>query len=150
MFIATAGGIGYVPVAPGTAGTAVGLLLLLILRLLGGVILEIVVLALVIGLGVWAANFSERQVGSKDPGFVVIDEVAGILLTMFCLPLTVTTAVFGFFLFRLFDIFKPFPSRSAERLPGGFGIMADDLVAGLYAAVILRFLVDWLSSSVVP
>ena len=88
--------------------------------------------------GVAAASAAEARYRRRDPGLVVIDEVAGMLVTFLVVPVEFTGAVVGFVLFRLFDIVKPFPARQAERLPGGWGVMADDLVAGVYAQVLLR------------
>lgn len=138
IFIATGGYAGYAPIAPGTAGSVVGLVLLAGIRYAAVPFLEVGVLAGVICVGVWASGVGERQAGREDPGYVVIDEVAGMLLTMIATPLTWPTAIVGFLAFRLFDIVKPFPVRSAERLPGGTGIMADDLVAAGYAFLTLR------------
>jgi len=145
LFVATAGYVGYVPIAPGTAGSAVGLLLLVGIRLFGDPFLEVGVLVVTVVLGVWAAAVGERYAGREDPGLVVIDEVAGMLLTMLWVPLTWSTAVVGFLAFRLFDIVKPSPARNAERLHGGVGIMADDLVAAVYAALTVRLFI-WVST----
>ena len=148
LFVASAGYTGYVPIAPGTAGSVVGLVLLVGIRRLVSPLLEVGVLVVAVVVGVWASAVGERHAGEEDPGLVVIDEVAGMLLTMLWVPLTWTTAGVGFLAFRFFDIVKPFPARDAERLPGGFGIMADDLVAAVYSAVIVRLFV-WASSVLV-
>ena len=142
LWIATVGGVGYAPVAPGTAGSIAGLAVLLaVRRLLPG--FEVPLLAGVIGVGVWAAAIAADVAADDDPGIVVIDEVAGMLLALLWVPLTPWAALIGFTAFRVFDIVKPFPARAAESLPGGLGIMADDLVAGLYAAVVVRLCI-WL------
>ena len=143
LLIATAGGAGYAPIAPGTAGSAVGLLVLVGIRMLPATF-ELPILIGLTFLGVWAATIGEREAGHEDPGLVVIDEVAGMLVTMLWVPLTVYTAGIGFFAFRILDIVKPFPAGAAERLPSGLGIMADDLVAGAYAGLVLHTLV-WLA-----
>ena len=148
LFVATAGYVGRFPVAPGTAGSAVGLALLVAIRQLGGPGLELGVLVVAVSLGVWASGVGERYAGREDPGLVVIDEVAGMLLTMLWVPLSWVTAVVGFLSFRLFDIVKPFPARDAERLHGGLGIMADDLIAAVYATAVVRLFV-WVSSVLV-
>ncbi len=145
LLIATAAGAGYAPIAPGTAGSAVGLIVLVGIRMLP-VRFEVPILIGVTLVGVWAATVGEREAGQEDPGLVVIDEVAGMLLTMLWVPLTLWTAMIGFFAFRVFDIVKPFPASSAERLPSGWGIMADDIVAGAYAAITLNALL-WLAPS---
>jgi phosphatidylglycerophosphatase A len=143
--IATAGYSGAVPIAPGTAGSAVGLALLVLVRSSGWPALEVSLLVALVAVGVWAASSVERESGQTDPPVVVIDEVAGMLVTLLWLPVGWTGALAGFLAFRLFDIVKPWPASAAERLPGGWGIMADDLVAGLYAWLTVRILI-----SVVP
>ena len=95
------------------------------------------VLVAVTALGTWAADEAERALGSKDPGAIVIDEVAGMTLSVAAVPLTLATLVVGFLLFRLFDVVKPFPANVAQRLPGGVGVMVDDLIAGVYALALL-------------
>lgn len=147
LLIGTAGGAGFTPVAPGTAGSAVGLVFLVGVRNVAPM-LELPILVVVILVGVWAATIGEREAGSEDPGFIVIDEVAGMFLTMLWVPLTIWTAIIGFFAFRVFDIGKPFPIKSAERLPSGLGMMADDLVAGTYAALVVNTFV-WVMPSMV-
>ncbi len=187
-FLATACGLGYLKPGPGTWGSVGGVALALVaitpfterfywlfgpvsqrfpILLRGGVneILEIeVAIALVVSLlGVWVSSKVATFSGEKDPQFVVIDEVSGVMITLILglgvslLPLSVTRnpdfvgfgwlflekllnwkyLLAGIVLFRLFDIWKPFPARQAESLPGGWGIMADDWVAGIYAALVL-------------
>jgi len=132
LALATAGGSGYSPVASGTAGSVVGLALW---ALVGGLaaLPYAAVCAAVIGLGIWSAGRAEEIFGGHDDGRITIDEVAGMLVSLAALPWRPEVAGLGFLLFRLFDIWKPFPARAAERLPGGLGVMADDLVAALYA-----------------
>jgi phosphatidylglycerophosphatase A len=138
--VATVGPCGFAPIAPGTAGSAAGLLVFWAVRATGSLWVEIAVLVAVTAVGVVAASAAESHYQRQDPGVVVIDEVAGMLLTLLAVPVGFTGAVVGFLAFRLFDISKPVPARQAERLPGGWGIMTDDLVAGLYAQGLLRFL----------
>ena len=138
VFVATGGYAGYAPVAPGTAGSLVGLGVYALVRRYGGPGLEAIVLSAVGVLGVWSATAGERHFGKTDPGHVVIDEVAGMLLTLLWLPVTWLGALVGFLAFRVFDIGKPFPAGSAERLPRGWGVMADDLVAGVYAHLVVQ------------
>jgi phosphatidylglycerophosphatase A len=88
-------------------------------------------------LGIWAADEAERALGAKDPGAIVVDEVAGMALSVLTLPPTPLALVAGFVLFRAFDVLKPFPANVAQRLPGGLGVVVDDLVAGLYALALL-------------
>ena len=135
--IATGFGSGYAPIAPGTAGSAVGLLLWWPLCSLTPEA-QAVAIALVSLAGVVAASHVARAVGLKDPGIVVVDEVVGMWLSLFALPFTPVTATVGFILFRALDVWKPFPARRLEMLPEGWGIVADDLMVGIYANVLLR------------
>ena len=153
------------PVAPGTFGAALGVGLFLLLRWLTIRILfahvpgypltyEVIesfrvglMLAVIFGVtlaGIWAASRAERLLGREDPSVVVIDEVAGQLIAFIFIPLEVSLKwwmiLAGFLLFRLFDIWKPYPVRRLEALPSGLGIMADDVLAGLYAAGALTLL----------
>ena len=124
--------MGYSPVAPGTAGSVVGLGLYAALSPLSTGLY----VAAVGGLSVvvfWIADRAERLLGKHDDGRIVIDEVAGMLTSLAFLPARVDVALAAFVLFRLFDIWKPPPARRAEQLPGGIGIVMDDLVAGVYA-----------------
>ncbi len=95
---------------------------------------------------IWAAGRAERVLGGKDPGAIVIDEVAGMTLSVVAFPLTLPTLAVGFVLFRIFDIVKPFPARVSQRARGGLGVVVDDLIAGLYSLIVLallRALVGW-------
>ena len=136
--IATALGLGFAPFAPGTVGSAAGLALWMILpgtdRWLG---LAIIVVAV---FGTWAAGVAERRYQARDPGVVVIDEVLGMLITLFAIRPGWRLALAGFVLFRVFDVIKPYPTNRLERLPGGLGIMADDAMAAIYANIGLRLL----------
>jgi len=134
--LSTALGAGYAPVAPGTWGSAVGLLLWFVLP--PSAWTQALAIALVVAAGAWSAGVAERHFRKTDPGQVVIDEVAGMLVTLFLNPVGWLGAVGGFVLFRAADIVKPFPARRLERLPGGLGIMADDVMAGIYANLALR------------
>jgi phosphatidylglycerophosphatase A len=100
--------------------------------------IQLIAIALVVIAGTWSAGVAERHFGKHDPGQVVIDEVAGMLITLFLNPAGWFSAAVGFLLFRAADIVKPFPARRFERLPGGLGIMADDVMAGIYANLALR------------
>lgn len=130
--------------APGTAGSAVGLLIVVAVRAAGSGWLEAGVLVAACLLGVWASSRAELHFGRKDPGQIVIDEVAGMLVTLAFVPTGTVGLLLGFVLFRLFDIVKPFPARLVERWPRGLGIMADDVVAGCYAHAALR-VVAWMA-----
>jgi len=144
-FVGSACGLGLLPVAPGTFGTLAGVALAAGATALPGppwalpAVLGIVLLA-----GLFLARAAETETGSKDPGWFVLDEVAGYLVAVLWLPLAAHPLVLpalGFFLFRLLDIWKPGPIRRLEALPGGWGIMADDLAAGLLANLVLRLAV---------
>jgi phosphatidylglycerophosphatase A len=155
LLIATCG-VGYLPIAPGTWGSAVGVVLYLLIcnlflrfstQLMGieqmvFTLVLLIFIFIITGLGIWAGTRTEKISGRKDPGIVVIDEVAGQLITfLFVVPLRDYRAMLaGFLLFRLFDIFKPYPIRRLEGLGGGLGIMADDVLAGLYAATTMLIL----------
>ena len=137
LFVATGLGRGYSPGAPGPAGSLVGLLLFLPLARLDWR-LQLAAAAAVVLVGTLAADRVARRLGVPDPGLVVVDEVAGQWITLLALPLNPLTAALGFLLFRVMDIFKPWPARDLERLHGGLGIMADDVAAGIYAHLVLR------------
>jgi phosphatidylglycerophosphatase A len=139
LILATWFGSGLAPVAPGTLGTLAGAPLVLLVGRLGTVQALLFVIAF-IALAVWSAGMTGRMLARKDPSPVVVDEVAGFLLTLFLMPLSLAHVCLGFFLFRLFDIFKPFPIKKLEKLKGGPGIVADDLLAGIYANLSLRLL----------
>jgi len=133
--IATALGAGYSPIAPGTAGSAVALVILWLVPFSQAALVAFFVAVTVVG--TWAAHVAEAAVGDKDPGVIVIDEVAGMTLSVLVLPLTVPVLLAGFVLFRIFDVVKPFPAGRLQALSGGVGVMIDDLIAGLYALLIL-------------
>lgn len=140
LAIATLFGAGRSPVAPGTAGTLAAVpLVYLAGRLLPAWGFAAATLALTL-VGVWAAGLAAPVLAAKDPGPVVIDEAAGLFVTLLYLPVGAFTLVGGFFLFRAMDVLKPPPARRAEGLPGGWGIVADDLIAGVYANLALRLL----------
>jgi phosphatidylglycerophosphatase A len=158
-------GVGFLPLAPGTWGSMVGVGLYLLLRpasmrfinvLSNGdagnhplveslyTTLSLAVIICLTAAGVWAATRAEQLLGRKDPGAVVVDEVAGQLITFLFIPLSLNLkwwlVLAGFLLFRIFDIWKPYPVRRLEALESGLGIMADDVLAGIYAAVCLLLL----------
>ena len=133
--MATAGGVGYSPVAPGTVASLLGLLVLWALPF--SALGLAVVLLMVVGVGVWAAGRAERVLGRKDPGAVVIDEIAGMFLSMLALPGSLRVLLAAFVVFRLLDTVKPFPIRQSQALSGGLGVMLDDLIAGAYTLALL-------------
>ena len=141
LFIATCGYLGYVPVAPGTFGSAAGLVVFAAVRWSGSPALELAVIILLFAVGVWSANAAERHFGGVDPAPVILDEVVGMLITLAFLPVNITGAVVGFLLFRLFDVVKPWPANHLEAVHGGLGVMADDAMAGVYGNVAMRLLV---------
>ncbi|HJZ71719.1 MAG TPA: phosphatidylglycerophosphatase A [Vicinamibacterales bacterium] len=136
LVVATVCGVGYAPVAPGTFGSAAGLVLWWILP--GAPAVQAAAIAALFVLGSWSGNVAERYYGRTDPGQVVIDEVMGMLITLFMNPVGWRGAIGGFFLFRLFDVIKPYPANRLERLHGGVGVMADDGMAAIYANLVLR------------
>jgi phosphatidylglycerophosphatase A len=138
LIIATALGVGYAPVASGTFGSAVGLVLWAVLPATPIVQASAIVLMFIVGS--WSASVAERHFGRTDPGEVVIDEVMGMLITLFLNPVGWMGALVGFLLFRVADIVKPFPARRLEHLHGGLGVMADDAMAAVYANLALRLL----------
>ncbi len=147
LFFATAGYVGLIPKAPGTCGSLLATIILFaVSRRTSYIPAELLLsgIGIVTVLGVLAADRVARDRGVDDPQMVVIDEVAGQLLTFLFIPLRWQTLLLGTILFRLFDIWKPFPLRRAESLPHGVGIMADDLLAGVYANLLLQGACRWL------
>ena len=133
--MATVGGAGYSPVASGTVGSFVTLIALWLIPFSPlALVLALVAVTLA---GIWAGSRVERALDAKDPGIIVIDEVAGMLASVLFLPRTMPVLVTAFLLFRLFDIWKPFPARQLQELHGGVGVMLDDLIAGGYALALI-------------
>ena len=129
---------------PGTVGSALALLIIWIVPFSRAGLLVFFVVVTVAG--TWAAHRAERQLGVKDPGVIVIDEVAGMTLSVLPFPATSPVLIVGFVLFRLFDIVKPFPAGASQRATGGIGVMVDDLIAGLYALIVIaigRAVLGW-------
>jgi phosphatidylglycerophosphatase A len=143
VFLATAAYCGYFPIAPGTVGSAAGLAVYVLVWWTRSPILEAGLIALIFAVGTWAATHAERYFGGIDPGPVVIDEVLGMLVTLAFIPVGWSAALAGFVIFRVFDVIKPYPANRLEAFHGGFGIMADDAMAGVYANLVLRLLI-WL------
>lgn len=164
LAIATCG-VGYAPIAPGTWGSAVGVGLYLLARAASWQItvyasahglsvtplesfrtsLVLIFLIALTAVGIWAATRAEPLLGRKDPGPVVIDEVVGQLITFLFVPFNAgwRVVIVGFLMFRLFDIWKPYPIRRLEALESGLGIMADDVLAGIYAAIVMSLLTSF-------
>jgi phosphatidylglycerophosphatase A len=138
IIIATCFGAGYSPLAPGTVGAAVGLLPVLIL--VGWPWLYGLGTVLLFFVGVWASGMAEEAFDRHDSPRIVVDEAASIMVTFMGLALTPMTLFIGFILNRLLDIVKPFPAYGAQRARAGWGIMLDDLVAGIYSNILLRII----------
>jgi phosphatidylglycerophosphatase A len=136
LSIATVLGVGHAPVAPGTFGSAVGLVLWWLLP--SSIMVQTVVIMAVFGLGAWSGGVAERHFGRVDPSEVVIDEVVGMWMTLWMNPVGWVGAIGAFVAFRIADILKPFPANRLERLHGGLGVMADDAMAAVYANLVLR------------
>lgn len=139
VVLATIGPVGRLPFAPGTAGSLVALPLLPGLAMVRdrSTIAYVVAVLVVVAVAVWAAGRAEDALGGSDHSAIVIDEVAGMVATGLLLPGTWTAALLGFGLFRLFDVVKPYPAGLIDaRAEGGFGVVGDDLVAGLYAGLV--------------
>ncbi len=137
LFIAEGAYSGKSPFAPGTAGTLAGVLLYVALRDAGS-FLYILFTLLTCVVGTWAAGRAEKILGCKDCPSIVIDEIAGYLIAMFLVPSGWGFVAAGFFLFRLFDIIKPWPLYGLQKLNGGLGIMIDDIGAGIYTNILLQ------------
>ena len=148
-------GVGYLPLAPGTWGSMVGVAIYLGVAHLAknltiGLIQAVILVSILLFslLGIWASNRAIPLLGNEDPSQAVIDEVIGQLIVFLFVPFAISWSLVlaGFILFRLFDIWKPYPIRSFEVLPGGLGICADDIVAGIYGGICLSVIyavVSW-------
>ena len=143
VFVCTFGYVGYFPIAPGTVGSAAGLVFYLLVWWAQSPIVEVGLIVALFAAGVWAGTITERYFGGIDPGPIVLDEVVGMLITLAFIPVGVAGALAGFVLFRIFDVVKPYPAGRLEQLHGGLGVMADDAMAAVYANLSLRLLI-WL------
>jgi len=146
LLVATGLGVGFIPFAPGTFGSVLGLALWFLLP--QSLPVQIGAILLVFAVGAWSSSVTERRLNRTDPGPVVIDEVLGMWVTLAGIPSGWSASLMGFFLFRLFDVIKPYPANRLERLHGGVGVMADDAMAGLYANLALRLLL--MAAALVP
>jgi phosphatidylglycerophosphatase A len=147
--IATGAGAGFFPIAPGTVGALEGIAVYLAIAYFATrssnltwtnqIALLVLVNIFVLGVGVWASGRTCDLSGIKDPHKIVVDEISGQLISLIPLAFSpsLTGVIAAFLLFRLFDIFKPYPIRKLEDLPRGFGVMADDALAGIYAALLV-------------
>ena len=147
LFCATGAGAGYIPYAPGTAGTLVGVPLSLALNRLAeyNVLLAVGVLLVAILCAIQVSTAGAAILKQKDPQTIVIDEVVGYMVANFLAPLAWPALLCSFLLFRFFDVAKIFPTKNLEKLPGGAGIVLDDVMAGIYALIIARFVLKLVS-----
>ncbi len=145
LALATSLGVGYIPFAPGTFGSLVGLGLWALLP--SDPMIQLATIVVLFVAGSWSAGVAERHFNGTDPGPVVLDEVMGMLITLWLVPVGWIGAIVGFLCFRLLDVLKPYPANRLEELHGGVGIMADDGMAAVYANLLLRaclFAAAWL------
>jgi phosphatidylglycerophosphatase A len=127
--------VGYLP-APGTSGSMAGIFLFYIIR--GNTRLHLELTLFCLFLGIALSTEAEKITGKKDARFIVIDEVTGMLLSLLFLPYDIRLVVLAFLIFRILDILKPYPADNLQSLPGGLGVMADDIIAGIYTNIILH------------
>jgi len=141
----TGAGAGYLPWAPGTAGTLVAIPLSLGLNRIAGASFYLALLTLIafVAFATWLCKIGEEIFADKDCPKIVVDEIAGFLVANFASPAGLKPALLAFLLFRFFDIIKPFPAGRAERISGGAGVILDDLIAGFYAFFVLRLFLSW-------
>ena len=142
LAVATVFGVGYIPFAPGTFGSLAGLALWWLLP--ASPIVHAVAIVALFAAGSWSGTIAERHFKRTDPAPVVIDEVMGMLVTLFMNPVGWVGAFAAFGIFRLADVVKPYPANRLEALPGGLGVMADDGMAAVYANVAVRLAI-WLA-----
>ena len=147
LALGTVGGVGYVPVIPGTVGTLLGVVIYLLLSKIPFQPFSYgIILAFVLAAGVWISARCNHYLEGNDNSSIVIDEVGGFLLTMFLLPSSFLFILLGFILFRAFDMTKPFKIEKIEKIRGGWGIMGDDILAGILANLVmqaLRSMLGW-------
>lgn len=137
VFISTFFYIGYAAYAPGTIASAAGVFLFMLLRSERVLLLST---AVILGLGFFVCGKAEKIFNKKDSSCIVIDEVAGMLLSLLFIPRNLKYVIIAFIVFRIIDIFKPYPLKKAQKLPGSTGVMTDDIIAGLYTNAFLRIL----------
>jgi phosphatidylglycerophosphatase A len=140
LILATGFGVGYSPIAPGTLGTLIAIPVYYFLSEIPSPLYEVTLIGFFF-LSVWISENAETFFGRKDDPRIVIDEMIGFLITMLWVPKTTRFIIIGFFLFRFFDILKPFPIRHLERrLKRGWGVVLDDVMAGVYANILLHLI----------
>jgi phosphatidylglycerophosphatase A len=138
LFLSSAGFIGNIPFAPGTFGSLLGLPLCFLLSKVNWRV-SVLFLGIFVALAVWVCNKAQRLIQENDPGCIVLDEISGMMVSLVWIPFNPITYAAGFAIFRLLDIFKPFPIRAVEKkFTGGTGIVLDDIAAGIFTNLILR------------
>ena len=147
VFLATCGYVGYAPLAPGTFGSAAGLGVFVLVRSSGSTLVELGTIVALFAIGVWSGTVAEEHFGGVDPGPIVLDEVVGMLITLAFIPVNMAGAIVAFLIFRFLDVVKPWPARRLEQLPGGFGVVLDDMMAGVYGNVMMWGLVSLLPTA---
>ncbi|QQR79440.1 MAG: phosphatidylglycerophosphatase A [Deltaproteobacteria bacterium] len=141
LIFATGFGSGFAPFASGTWGSLVGLVFYVLFKDFSSSLYAVTLLG-VFAISVWSAEIAEEHFGKKDPGEIVVDEIIGQLVSLAFLPFSWKMTIAGFLLFRLFDILKPFPARwFQDHLKGGWGVVMDDVMAGIYANLVLQILI---------
>ena len=146
ILVCTFGYVGYSPIAPGTIGSIAGLGVYALMRWMdAGVLADTLLIVTLFVLGTWSGTHAERYFGGTDPGPGVIDEVVGMLMTLYRLPVDWAVVVIAFLVFRILDVIKPFPANRLERLHGGLGMMADDAMSAVYSNLFMHGLL-WVAS----
>ena len=140
-WIGTCGPSGEIPIAPGSFGSLVAIPFILFTA--NHITLFCFTLIVLVFLGIWSSGITAEELGQQDPGNVVIDEVCGMMISFLFVSINWKVIIAGFIGFRFFDIVKPFPIRMFERFPSGFGIVLDDLAAGLYTNLLLHLLIRY-------
>jgi len=144
LFLASGAFSGYISFAPGTWGTLAGLPLCYALSLMAWPI-QIITLCIFMPIAAWISGQGEQYLDTKDPGAIVIDEIAGIMITLTFIPFTFMNVIAGFLLFRFFDILKPYPISKAETyFQGGTAVLMDDIIAGIFARILLEIFLRWI------
>jgi phosphatidylglycerophosphatase A len=139
LFLAAGFGAGYSPIAPGTVGTLVAIPIYFFLSFIPSPLYELTIITFFF-LSSWISEKAQREWGRRDHPRIVIDEIVGFLITMLWLPKTTLFIILGFFVFRFFDIVKPPPIRLLERVKGGYGVVLDDVAAGIYSNIVLQII----------
>jgi phosphatidylglycerophosphatase A len=139
LFIASGFLTGYFPIASGTVGSFVAILIYLFIPGFSEPYILVIFILTFLIIGIYTSDFAEKVYGF-DPPEVVIDEIVGMWITMLFVPKTFVLSAIGFLLFRVFDIIKPFPAKQSQQIKGGLGIMIDDLIAGFYSLIILHII----------